>query len=382
VRYDHMSADSPSLPAINEELQNSGTIQGLGHMFTWQTWSPRTGFTAKLTNDGKMVMRGSYGRYYSPIYLDNVAGVYPGLSPITTAQFNPATGGYTTVLTVVNPIANIGLDPNVKPQHTDQYAIGIDREVAKNMGFTAIYVRKQGQDELGWTDTGGVYAATPHVLPNGQTLTALSLVNDPSLRKFFLTNPSGFFVRYNGLVLSLNKRYSQRWMATLSYTYSKSEGLIPPTLASTLTTFGQDPNDYVNLSGRLFPEDRPHILNGQASYRIPMIEVTAAANLWVQSGIAYAPQAAVSLPQGRRNINIAAPGTYRTPYQDILNLRLSKNVWEQGGRRIEVMIDIRNLTQGEVYQKVITKNFFNPKFGQPSAWIPPRMALIGGRVNF
>lgn len=384
LRYDHMSADSPNLPAIDNNLKSTGTtINGLGHMFTWQTWSPRAGFTVKLTGDSRTVLRGSLGRYYSPIFLDIISAVHPGISSTTTAQFDPATGGYTTILQVVNPLTNITVDRNAKPQYNDQYSIGVDREVGRNMGLTVSWVHKEGRQQLGWLDIGGVYAAAPAVLPNGQTLTALALVNQPSERRFLLTNPSDFFTKYNGLILALNKRYSERWLASIFYTYSKAQGKIPASVSSfTSFGFGQDPNDYINLAGRLANVDRPHIFNVQAIYQIPKIEVQLAPNFMWQSGVVYAAQAAVRLPQATKLINLESPGAYRTPTQYLLTLRVSKNVWHNGDRRVEAILDLRNLLQDEVYQRVLTRNFFSASFGQPSTWIAPRMAIVGARVNF
>src|SRR5262249_4479694 len=82
VRFDHMVGTGGDVAAVDYQLEDSGeTIPGLGHMFTWNVWSPRGGFTAKLTQDGRSVLRGSIGRYYSPIFLNTIAGVHPGLSP-------------------------------------------------------------------------------------------------------------------------------------------------------------------------------------------------------------------------------------------------------------------------------------------------------------
>jgi hypothetical protein len=109
LRYDRMHGFSQDLPQVNNLLEETGnTIKGLGDMFTWQTWSPRLGFNVKLTDDGKTIIRGNYGRAYRAIFLNDFADVHPGLSPITLARFNPTTGGYTTIVSVTDPTANIG----------------------------------------------------------------------------------------------------------------------------------------------------------------------------------------------------------------------------------------------------------------------------------
>ena len=381
VRFDHMSATSPDIPAVDYELRNTGaTVHGLGHMFTWNTWSPRAGFTGKLTQDGRMVIRGSVGRYYSPIFLNTIAGVHPGLSPTTIARFDPATGKYSTILQVIDPLSSISVDHSPSDQYTNQYSIGIDRQVAKNAGFTVSYVHKDTRQQLGWTDIGGVYAPVPVSLPDGRVLTAFALQNSPSQRKFLLTNGPGFFTRYNGLLLSLDKRYANRWLATVTYAYSVTEGRRAN--ASATSTVGRDPNDYINLRGRIATADRPQIFGLQAMYVVPKIDLTIAPHLQLQSGIAFAPQASVGLPQARLSINIEPPGSYRTPFQRLLSLRLSKDVWHRGDRRFQVTADVTNLLQNETYQNLITRNFFNANFGKPASWIPPRMAVLGVRFDF
>jgi hypothetical protein len=89
-----------------------------------------------------------------------------------------------------------------------------------------------------------------------------SLVNNPADRKFLRTNGPGMFAGYNGIGLSLDRRYADRWTANFGYACSRSEGLeINPGSAAIASTGGQDPNDYVNFTGRLSPNDRPHLFN-------------------------------------------------------------------------------------------------------------------------
>ena len=44
-------------------------------------------------------------------------------------------------------------------------------------------------------------------------------------RRFLLTNHEGYALVYNGLVLALEKRYSNGWQAFGSYTWSRASGL-------------------------------------------------------------------------------------------------------------------------------------------------------------
>ena len=55
--------------------------------------------------------------------------------------------------------------------------------------------------------------------PSDSALGAVIANNDAA-------NPDDYFTKYNGLLLTFNKRWSDRWQAVMSYTLSKAEGLI------------------------------------------------------------------------------------------------------------------------------------------------------------
>jgi hypothetical protein len=286
------------------------------------------------------------------------------------------TGQYDQTISVTDPRTNIAIDRNLKAPYTDLYSIGVDRELMANLGVGATYVHKHGQNQVGWTDVGGVYSSQTVTLSNGQPLVVASLSNATSARRFMTTNAPGLFNKYDGLVLTMDKRVSHRWMTNLSYTYSRAYGLV------TSGTAGQDPNDLINATGRL-STDRPHIFSGGTTYDVPFIDVQVAANLMALSGTPYAPQALVQLPQGRRSVDIAAPGSYRTPSQELLYLRFNKILFRHSGRRVEVAAELANALQSEAFLTVATQNFFASNFGQSSGnYIQPRRLTFIAKTFF
>jgi hypothetical protein len=54
------------------------------------------GVTTKLTDDGRTILRASYGRFSQGVLTGEFGAFHPGVTPITTTQFSAATGGYTT----------------------------------------------------------------------------------------------------------------------------------------------------------------------------------------------------------------------------------------------------------------------------------------------
>src|SRR5206468_42541 len=169
LRFDHDRAISPDLPAHDAQgNETGGTIRGLGTLYTWNVFSPRLGFTARLTADGRTMLRTSYGRFHQGILTGEPSAVHPGLTPTTTAAFDQATGQYSRIISVVDPTVNLRLDPHTKSPRTDQFGVGLDRDLGHRLTVAVGYVQKTGADYIGWTDTGGVDRPETRTLPDGR----------------------------------------------------------------------------------------------------------------------------------------------------------------------------------------------------------------------
>ena len=400
VRFDHSRADSQDLRALDADGHETGAvISGLGTMYTWNIFSPRLGATAKLSADGRTVLRTSYGRFNQGVVTSELAPVHPGQSQVTTKGFEPATGGYTRIIAIVDPRRNLQLDPAMRPPRTDEYSIGVDREVGRRIAIGMAYVRKDGADFIGWTDIGGSYREDTRTLADGRTLPVSVLVNGTAARRFLLTNPDGYFLTYNGLVTVVERRRSNGWQAFGSYTLSRASGLqaysgttaagpqvstvgAPPGgFSSGPITFGRDPNDLTNASGRL-PNDRPHMFRAIGSVEVPHTGLVAAANLQVSSGKPWAATAQVSLPQNtEQRILIEPRGTRRLSPQSLLDLRVSRTFAAGGVGRIELLIDVLNALNDTAEEGLATDNFADPNFGRPTVFVDPRRAMVGVRVT-
>ena len=94
----------------------------------------------------------------------------------------------------------------------------------------------------------------------------------------------------------------------------------------------------------------------------------------------------ISRGQGRRNVNIAAPGTdeaFRAPRTNVVNLRIDKLLTFAANRRLELVANIINALQSEAPSTgFATFNFFSPTYAQPTSWVQPRQLYLGARVNF
>ena len=392
LRFDYSRAISQDLPVVDVQgRETDDIVHGLGPMYDWNLWSPRLGATLKLRADGRAMLRASYGRFNQGVFTGELTPFHPGVTPVTTRAFETATGGYTRVVRVVDPRINLEFDPGVRAPRTDEYAVGADAELRRQLALAVAYIRKTGSRFIGWTDTGGRYREEVRTLPDGQTIPVFVLVNSTRDQRFLLTNVEGYSLDYDGLVVAVEKRRSNGWQAFGSYTWSRAHGLQASsgetaagaqssTVAQPTRTFGRDPNDLTNARGRL-PNDRPHVFRAMGIVALPRTGLTLSADLQYFTGKPWAATAQVELPQGDQRIMLEPRGTRRLPAQTMLDVRLSR-VFRTGDLgRIEVLLDVLNALDDTAGEALASDNLYSPAFGQPTVFMDPRRAMIGVRLN-
>jgi hypothetical protein len=394
VRFDRSRAISQDLSAIDAEGRETGdVIRGAGTLYTWNVISPRLGLTARLTGDGRTMLRASYGRFDQGVLTGELSPFHPGAAPVTTTAFDAATGAYTTPVSVVDPKVNLLIDPHTRTPHTDEYSIGVDRELRPRIATAVAYIHKSGSDFIAWTDVGGQYREDTRTLPDQTTIPVFVLTSSPASRRFLLTNPDGYSMTYNGLVTMVEKRRSNGWQALASYTFSRASGLQASSGAAAgdpqgstvapafpATTFGRDPNNLTNASGRL-PNDRPHMFRLMGTLDVPRTGFTIAANLQAVSGKPWAATTQVSLPQGDQRILLETRGTRRLATQTLLDFRVSRSIPLGQVGHAELLFDVLNLLNETAAEAIATDNKFSTNFGLPTVFVDPRRAMLGVRLN-
>jgi hypothetical protein len=393
VRFDHNRAINPDLPVVSADgRETDAKSEGVGTVYTQNVLSPRFGLTARLDRTGRTVLRASYGRFNQGVLTGELDPISQGTTPITTRAYESATGNYTRLISVVDSRINVALDPETRSPHTDEFSLALDREIRAQWRASVAYIRKRGTDNIAWVDRGGRYQEQVQTLPDGTGLPVFALTNATSDRRFILTNPGNMFVSYNGLLFAAEKRFSKGWQASGSYTYSRAHGLqvmsngtAEDPQFSTIArpgylTFGQDPNDLTNATGRL-PNDRPHIFRANTIVRLPW-SVRIAANLQSFSGKPWAATTQAVLPQGSRRILLEPRGTRRLPTQSMLDLRVSKSFALFGAGTAEVILDMLNLLDDTAEEALVSDNRSAATFGTPRLFIDPRRVMLGIRLNF
>jgi len=60
---------------------------------------------------------------------------------------------------------------------------------------------------------------------------------------------------------------------------------------------------------------------------------------------------------------------------------LSRPITLGGTRRAELFVDVLNVLNDTAEESLGNDNLFSPTFGQPSAFVDPRRAMFGVRLN-
>src|SRR6185503_6220352 len=212
-------------------------------------------------------------------------------TPIYVGPFDLATGQFTD-LTLSRSNANLAFDPNYKAPYTDQYIVSLERELSRGLGAQANYIHKSGRRYAGWVDITGEYVMVPFQdtglgpldVPTGRTIELFQLVSDPELRQFRITNPPIMKSNIDAVSVSLLKRMTGKWQLTASGTWMRARGTLQEGQGGAgeagsgvgiiqrgglqFRQFGQNPNSYVNVDGRL-KSDVEWQFKVQAVYQLP-----------------------------------------------------------------------------------------------------------------
>lgn len=394
LRFDHTRAISQDLPSVDAAgHETDAVIPGLGTLYTMNMLSPRLGVTVKLDRTGRTVLRGNYGRFNQGVLTGELDPISPGIAKTTTMAYDAATGGYDRQVSVVDPKSQLALDPRTRSPHTDEWSLAVERAITPRLRASGAYIRKRGADFIGWTDTGGEYRADTRPVAGGSVLPVLILTNRPSDRRFLLTNPGELFLEYDGVVLAVEKRLSQRWQASGSYTRSRAYGLqvmsngtADAPQFSTIArpgflSFGQDPNDLTNAAGRL-PNDRPNVVRTTGVVHL-WAGFLVAGSLQHFSGKPWAATAQVQLAQGQgnRRVMLEPRGSRRLSSQSLLDLRISKGVRVPKAGRIDLTLDALNLLNDSAEEALASDTLAAATFGRPTQFMDPRRVMFGARLT-
>ncbi|MGQ0733644.1 MAG: TonB-dependent receptor [Acidobacteriota bacterium] len=210
-------------------------------------FAPRLGFSHVLDRDARSVLRGGYGRFYQKNRLTNLNELIPlgvftdsfnVLFPLNSIDPGPSSGRFPTDPLLVNgPVVNRTLlaqmfppgtrqrnrgtvyldNPDRRSAYADQFSVGVERQIARDMAVSADYIRIQQRDLLlGFNLNQPTRSSTSRT---GRLIRPL-----PDFSRDVLQMLSAGSIDHDGLQVQLDKRYSNNYRWRVSYTLGHTRG--------------------------------------------------------------------------------------------------------------------------------------------------------------
>jgi len=380
--------------------------------FNWNTLAPRTSVVWKVTEDGRNVAKASYSRYYEVMYTGEFADVINpntintgglatyrwfgdanGNGVVDAGEFDPVP------LSTVQPRLN-SIDPDLKDPRADEITLGYQRELARNVAFSASWIQRWFNDatvdvEVGIPVTGYTPQAFNDPGPDNLVNTAddrpITLYNvQPAYRGrnvAFHTNFPGT-QRYKGLELSVARRMTNHWQVMGSYVWSRLDG--------DLVVDPNNPNQTIpsNAIGR-GANDQPHAIKIIGAYQAPW-RVNVGLNYQGLSGLPTDRQFRATLAQGSTTVRAEPRGAYRADFLNLMSLKVDKVFQLHPHAQISAFFEVHNLTNtnaaqgsiGTLTQAFTSQAAFDAAkattsyFGRVQEIVAPRILKLGVKYTF
>src|SRR6185503_18151565 len=146
MRADRSNALAPAQQELDDSARPTGKTFPRADFFTWKTISPRLGVNWKVTSSGKTIIKSHWGRYHPQITTGEFANVIgPNIPPFYQGNYNFATRQVEDLF-LTSSSENLRVASDYNSPRTDQFIIGVERELTAKMGIQVNYVRKWGRD--------------------------------------------------------------------------------------------------------------------------------------------------------------------------------------------------------------------------------------------
>jgi hypothetical protein len=368
--------------------------------------SPRLGLAWDVTGRGASVLKGFYGHLYEGSMFQTWSRAVPGIGDYVIYEVAP--NDSLTEIDRISGASKYVVADGIKHPRTDEWNVAYEQQIGTMWRASATYIRRSAKQLINSTLIDGQWSPSAFVNPlTSQPMTIYTWANRASIpQRFSIDNidevnypGAGTFNGYrdyNAGMFVLERRFSNRWQARLSYVYSRTEGTVTNS-GLALNTNGFNSNAFetpnqslINRDGRV-PLDRPHEFKAFAGYQVPRVEVSLNAYFRHVSGQTYTPFTPVT--SGRinwtasNNIQLEEQGQHRIDALNVLDLRLEK-VFSFDVHRFGLYADLENalnssavLTANARYPSVsIAGNTVN--FGGVTAVTPSRQITFGARWSF
>jgi len=378
IHYSYYKGTLPNVPDVVFKPKNS--------------WEPRIGLTWDLFGDHTTAIKAHFGRY-----LDSIkTGLYQGADSSTGDWVMYYVAPDTTKYEVYREVFSnpTDIDPNIRMPHSDQFALSIERTLMKDMAVGATFIYRKFKNFIARVNTTATWAPVSYTFANenGQmeTTEAYQRTSPSSADLFSITNPDADKHAsvietpensYTGFTLFFDKRFSNKWMLHVDYTYGVAKGTHANDFSggAGLTGAYQNPNSQINAYGNL-PYDPTHNLQIYGTVVLPLDFHLSPRFVYV-SGAAWTRAVRVPVVSGAPTVMIEPRGSQRLTSRIDFDLRLEKVFRFSEKIRVGLIGEVFNvLNRGA--ERYIYTDVSSPAFGKAYRVYPARLFRIAARIFF
>lgn len=385
------------------------TLTPARDVVTFNTVVPRLALIYDLFGNSKTAIKASWGRFatnpaasiaslVNPIDLVTKKYAWDAnyltadtrvaatrITPAYVATRQPIFGGAQLTPTTV--------DPGLKDSYTDEYTLGAEQELAGDVRAHVTVVRKRQNDTFGRYDRLRTLSSSTPVQafdpgPDGfvrtsddRIVTIWETSVPPDTTDYYLTNkPIGD--TYNTVEFGVTKRMSDHWQLTSGFDWTKR---------NVSSQFSEDPNtvfwnsNNTQTTGWTFKASGSYLFKHgvlvSLFYNAMKGEPYGRLFTVTEQHLRMAdPNRTTPLVQGNMTIMAEKAGTYYLPSINVINLRAQKEFVIKDSQRLDLMLNIFNLTGAETVTGVVqtTGRFFR----QPRTNISGAVVRFGARYTF
>jgi hypothetical protein len=394
VRFDHMDMGIPAQSSGPNQWTTAPTVEAAHpNLIDWNTFSPRLGFAWDVFGNSKTAVRGGvskYDRLEGTTLAENVNAnfIYKNTCPWTSPILPTTLAQVTGIGCSGFPNNTEQLSPGIKRPYQMEYAVTVQRQIGARTAVSVGYYHRQFYDLYGLENPNVPPSDyTPATITNpitGQPLTVYNEIPSYVGTNGTLETTIPFITQhYNGVEFTANTRFS-RGSLFAGFTVGKDYGL--PDASSSSSDYN-NPNTTTNLAGN-FGYDSTYQIRAGGNYTI-WRKLQVSGTLRENSGLPQSRSLTLTkaidpgLTQSQ-SILVASPGTYRYPWQNLLDLRLSRSFsLFREHVQFEPVADLFNVfNTSAITSQSTTINSTNSNKLTPSAIDYGMFARFGGKITF
>ena len=401
--------------ALNDQYHNDDSIQfnqtsafdavttPYKKIVEFTTLSPRIGLVYDLFGDGKTALKASFSRYYEPIWSAkyNAANIMSGTAmnwywyddnrngfmdlPVSDGRYGSPVdpqyiddgGDYYRLTSYDVQDPDFQYYPtDLKAPYMHEFILGVDHELVRDFRLGLQFIYKVNKNIVEDIDINNGYdpnhideaTGLPTWLPfdfvdpgfdgdwdtteDNQNMTVYALADYAPTRAYMGSNPPEAKRTYTAVIMTFDKRMSNRWQLQGSILYSAFKGNASPEYGATEgeSSMFDNPNVMINSYGRV-SYDRPLQIKLIGSVMLPL-DIVFTGYLQHRSGSAwrrtidrvYFPDSIGDISHDTY-VGVAAEtdGTRRNPPYTMMDIRVEKSFTFGDFGKLSLYIDAFNL---------------------------------------